>query len=159
MTNITPNLWFDQQGLEAADFYTSIFPNSKINQVAYYGEAGPRRAGSVMTVAFELDGNPFVAINGGPDFEFNPSVSFEIACEDQDEVDHYTERLLADGGEQLPCGWVKDRYGLAWQVVPRQLAELIGSGAGETAQRVMAAMLKMHKLDVAELERAAAGAA
>ena len=158
MTNITPNLWFDQEGLEAAEFYTSIFPNSKITQVSYYGEAGPRDAGSVMTVAFELDGNPFVAINGGPDFKFNEAVSFEITCDGQDEVDRYTERLIADGGEQGPCGWVKDRYGLSWQVVPKRLVELIGTGEGEVSQRVMAAMLKMRKNEIAELERAAAAA-
>ena len=158
MTTITPNLWFDEQGLEAAEFYTSVFPNSQIKQVSYYGEAGPRDAGSVMTVAFELDGHPFVAINGGPQFTFDEAVSFEISCEDQGEVDRYTERLIADGGEQGPCGWVKDKYGLSWQIVPKRLIELLGTGEGETAQRVMAAMLKMRKLDVAELERAAAGA-
>jgi predicted 3-demethylubiquinone-9 3-methyltransferase (glyoxalase superfamily) len=158
MTTITPNLWFDEQGLEAAEFYTSIFPNSKIKQVSYYGEAGPRPAGTVMTVAFELDGHPFVAINGGPEFTFDEAVSFEISCETQEDVDRYTERLTSGGGEQGPCGWVKDRYGLSWQVVPKRLVELIGSGEGETAQRVMAAMLKMRKIDVAELERAAAGA-
>ena len=158
MTTITPNLWFDEQGLEAAEFYTSIFPNSEIKQVAYYGEAAPGKAGTVMTVAFELDGQPFVALNGGPQFKFNEAVSFEISCEDQDEVDRYTERLIAGGGEQGPCGWVKDRYGLSWQVIPKQLVELIGTGEGEAAQRVMAAMLKMHKIDVAELERAAGAA-
>jgi predicted 3-demethylubiquinone-9 3-methyltransferase (glyoxalase superfamily) len=158
MTTITPNLWFDEQGLEAAEFYTSIFPNSRITQVSYYGEAGPRPAGTVMTVAFELDGRPFVALNGGAQFTFTEAVSFEIACEDQAEVDGYTEKLIADGGEQGPCGWVKDRYGLSWQVVPKQLIELLGDGRSERAQRAMAAMLKMHKLDVAELERAAAAA-
>ncbi|HEV2061943.1 MAG TPA: VOC family protein [Solirubrobacteraceae bacterium] len=158
MTTITPNLWFDEQGLEAAEFYTSIFPHSRIMQVSHYGEAGPRPAGTVMTVAFELDGQPFVAINGGPEFTFDEAISFEITCESQEEVDRYTERLTADGGEQGPCGWVKDRYGLSWQVVPRRLPELIGSGEGEAAQRVMAAMLKMRKIDVAELERAAASA-
>ena len=158
MTTITPNLWFDEQGLEAAEFYTSIFPNSRIDQVSHYGEAGPRPAGTVMTVSFELDGHPFVAINGGPEFTFDEAVSFEISCETQEEVDRYSERLTADGGEQGPCGWVKDRYGLSWQVVPKRLPELIGSGDGEASQRVMAAMLKMRKLDIAELERAAAGA-
>ena len=158
MTTITPNLWFDEEGLEAAEFYTSIFPNSRIDQVSYYNEAGPRDAGKVLTVAFELDGQRFVALNGGPDFKFNEAISFEIPCEDQDEVDRYTERLIADGGEQGPCGWVKDRYGVSWQVVPKRLIELIGDGRGDVSQRVMSAMLKMHKLDVAELERAAASA-
>ena len=158
MTTITPNLWFDEQGLEAAEFYTSVFPDSRISQVTYYGEAGPRPAGTVMTVAFELDGNPFVAINGGPEFTFDEAVSFEISCQSQEEVDRYSERLIADGGEQGPCGWVKDRYGLSWQVVPKRLVELVGSGEGEQAQRVMAAMLRMRRIDVAELERAAAEA-
>jgi predicted 3-demethylubiquinone-9 3-methyltransferase (glyoxalase superfamily) len=158
MTTITPNLWFDLEGLEAAEFYTAIFPNSRIKDIAYYGEAGPRDAGTVMTVAFELDGQPFVALNGGKDFTFNEAVSFEISCDGQDEVDRYTERLIAGGGEQGPCGWVKDRFGLSWQVVPKQLVELIGDGNGQRSQRVMAAMLKMRKIEVAELERAAAAA-
>ena len=158
MTTITPNLWFDEQALEAAKFYTSVFPNSEIKQVSYYGEAGPRPAGTVMTVAFELDGHPFVAINGGPEFTFDEAISFEISCDSQEEVDRYTERLIAGGGEQGPCGWVKDRYGLSWQVVPKRLVELLGSGEGEQARRVMAAMLKMHRIDVAELERAASAA-
>ena len=158
MTTITPNLWFDTEGEDAARFYTSIFPNSRITSIAHYGETVPSKAGQVLTVAFELDGQPFVALNGGPQFKFNEAVSLEISCEDQDEVDRYTEQLIADGGEQGPCGWVKDRYGLSWQVIPKQLVELIGSGEGEQAQRVMAAMLKMHKIDVAELERAAAAA-
>ena len=156
--NITPCLWFDDQGLEAAEFYTSVFPNSRITQVSYYGEAAPGKAGTVLTVAFELDGKPFTALNGGPEFTFSEAISFQISCADQDEVDRYTDRLIADGGEQGPCGWVKDKYGLSWQVIPRQLVELIGTGEGETAQRVMAAMLKMHKIDIAELERAAAAA-
>ena len=158
MTTITPNLWFDEQGLEAAEFYTSVFPNSRVTDVTHYGEAGPRPAGTVMTVAFELDGHPFVAINGGPEFTFDEAVSFEISCSDQAEVDRYTEELIAGGGEQGPCGWVKDRYGLSWQVVPKRLPELLSHSDEATAQRVMAAMLKMTKLDVAELERAAAAA-
>ena len=158
MTTITPNLWFDEQGLEAAEFYTSVFPNSRITQVSYYGDAVPSKSGQVLTVAFELDGNRFVAINGGPQFKFDEAISFEIPCEDQDEVDRYTELLTADGGEQGPCGWVKDKYGLSWQVIPKRLIELIGSGEDEVSQRVMASMLEMHKIDVAELERAAAAA-
>jgi predicted 3-demethylubiquinone-9 3-methyltransferase (glyoxalase superfamily) len=158
MPTITPNLWFDEQGLEAAELYTSVFPNSRINEVTHYGEAGPRPAGTVMTVAFELDGQPFVALNGGPDFTFSEAISFEISCESQEEVDGYTERLIADGGEQGPCGWVKDRYGLSWQVVPKRLVELLSNGDEAAKQRVMAAMLKMRKIDVAALEQAAAAA-
>jgi len=158
MPTITPNLWFDEQGLEAAELYTSIFPNSRITEVSYYGESVPSKAGTVLTVAFELDGQPFVALNGGPQFTFNEAISLDISCESQEEVDRYTERLIADGGEQGPCGWVKDRYGVSWQVIPKRLIELLGDGKGETSQRVMAAMLKMHKIEVAELERAAAAA-
>jgi len=157
MTTITPNLWFDDQGLEAAEFYTSIFPNSRITQVSYYGDAMPDKAGQVLTVAFELDGTPFVIINGGPEFKFNEAVSFEISCEDQDEVDRYTERLIADAGEQGPCGWVKDKYGLSWQVVPEILDKLIADPDKGRSERAMKAMLGMKKLDVAALEAAAAG--
>jgi predicted 3-demethylubiquinone-9 3-methyltransferase (glyoxalase superfamily) len=157
MPKITPNLWFDTEGEEAAKFYTSIFPNSRILELTHYGSAGPRPEGMVMTVTFELDGQRFVALNGGPDFKFNEAVSFEIRCEDQDEVDRYTSKLIEGGGEQGPCGWAKDRFGLSWQVVPNALIELITDADREKAQRVMAAMLQMQKIDVAELERAAAG--
>lgn len=156
MSKITPNLWFDTDGEEAAKFYTSIFPNSRILEVARYGPAGPRPEGMVMTVAFELDGQRFVALNGGPDFKFTEAVSFEIRCEDQEEVDSYTSKLIEGGGEQGPCGWVKDRFGLSWQVIPKALIELLADADGEKSQRVMAAMLRMRKIDVAELERAAA---
>ena len=154
MPKLTPNLWFDTQGGEAAQFYTSIFPNSRIVEITHYGSAGPRPEGTVMTVTFELDGQTFVALNGGPEFAFNEALSLEIECEDQAEVDRYS-KALTDGGEQGPCGWVKDRYGLSWQVVPKRLNELITDPDAEKAQRAMAAMLRMRKIDVAELERAA----
>jgi predicted 3-demethylubiquinone-9 3-methyltransferase (glyoxalase superfamily) len=151
---ITPCLWFDTQGEEAAAFYTSIFPNSRIVDVARYGAAGPREAGTVMVVKFELDGQEFVALNGGPDFTFDEAISFQIACADQDEVDRYSE-ALTDGGEQGPCGWVKDRFGLSWQVVPARLIELIGDPDAARGQRAMAAMLEMRKIDIAAVEAAA----
>ena len=158
MPKITPFLWFDDQAEEAAQHYTSIFPNSSVTDVARYGEGGPGTPGSVMTVAFELDGKPFVALNGGPQpFAFDESVSFVIDCADQDEVDHYWN-ALTDGGEKGPCGWLKDRYGLSWQVVPVRLVELLTDPDRERSQRAMAAMLEMKKLDVAGLERAADGA-
>lgn len=156
MSTITPCLWFDTEGEEAAEFYTSIFKNSRIVQVARYGEAGPRPAGSVMTVSFELDGQKFLALNGGPQFTFSEAVSFQVDCRSQEEVDEYWSRL-GDGGEEGPCGWLKDRYGLSWQVVPTRLAELLGDPDPETSQRVMRAMLEMKKIDIATLEQAAAG--
>ena len=118
MQTITPCLWFDTEGEEAAEFYTSVFPNSKILDVAHYTEVGPRPAGTVMIVEFELDGQRFTALNGGPEFKFNEAVSFQIACETQEDVDHYWSKLTADGGEEGPCGWLKDRFGVSWQVVP-----------------------------------------
>jgi len=151
---ITPCLWFDTQGEQAAAFYTSIFPNSRIVDVARYGEAGPREAGTVMVVKFELDGQEFVALNGGPDFTFDEAISFQIDCADQDEVDRYSE-ALTDGGAQGPCGWVKDRFGLSWQVVPARLIELIGDPDAARGQRAMAAMLEMRKIDIAAVEAAA----
>jgi predicted 3-demethylubiquinone-9 3-methyltransferase (glyoxalase superfamily) len=156
MPNITPYLWFDTEGEEAARFYTSIFPNSRILEVARYGSAGPRPEGTVMTVSFELDGKRFVALNGGPDFSFNEAVSLLVDCETQEEVDSYWN-TLSEGGEQGPCGWLKDRFGLSWQIIPTALPRLLGDPDREKAQRVMAAMLKMGKIDVAELELAAAG--
>ena len=157
MKTITPCLWFDTEGEDAARFYTSVFPNSKITNIAYYGSAGPRREGTVMTVDFELDGQPYVALNGGPDFRFNEAVSFQILCETQEEVDRYWT-TLSDGGEQGPCGWLKDRFGLSWQIIPTALPRLLGDRDREKAQRVMAAMLKMRKIEIDELERAAAQA-
>ena len=148
-------LWFDDRGEEAARFYTSIFPNSKLGEIARYGSAGPRPEGMVMTVAFELNGQKFVALNGGPHFTFNEAISFQVMCADQDEVDEYWS-VLSDGGEEGPCGWLKDRFGLSWQVVPVRLPELLGNPDPERAQRVMAAMLEMKKIEIGELERAAA---
>jgi predicted 3-demethylubiquinone-9 3-methyltransferase (glyoxalase superfamily) len=154
MPGITPMLWFDTQAEEAARFYTSLFPNSRITAVSHYGEAGPRPAGTVLTVAFELDGQPFTALNGGPEFTFSEAISFVIDCKDQDEVDYYWDKL-SDGGLEHNCGWVKDRFGLWWQVVPSELPALIGDPDPARAQRAMQAMLQMYKLDVAALRAAA----
>ena len=156
MEGITPCLWFDKEGEEAANFYVSLFPNSKITGVTRYGEAGPRDAGTVMTVDFELQGRPFVALNGGPEFKFTEAVSFMISCETQKEVDELWEKL-SDGGEKGPCGWLKDRYGVSWQVVPTILDELIRDADQEKAQRVMQAMLQMGKIEIEPLKRAAEG--
>ena len=155
MPKITPWLWFDAEGEEAARFYTSVFPSSRIVDVQRYGSAGPRPEGSVMTVEFELDGQTFFALNGGPDFTFNEAISFQVDCADQEEVDHYWSALTADGGEPGPCGWLKDRFGVSWQIVPEALTRLLADPDREKAQRVMGAMLHMKKIDVAELERAA----
>jgi predicted 3-demethylubiquinone-9 3-methyltransferase (glyoxalase superfamily) len=154
MPRITPNLWFDTKSQEAAEFYVSVFPNSKIKHISYFGEAGPREAGMVLTVDFVLDGQEFTAINGGPDFTFDEAVSFLIDCADQEEVDYYWDKL-SEGGEEGPCGWVKDRYGLSWQVVPAGMAELMSDPDQDRAQRAMKAMLGMKKLDVAALYAAA----
>jgi predicted 3-demethylubiquinone-9 3-methyltransferase (glyoxalase superfamily) len=157
MPKITPWLWFDAEGEEAAEFYASIFPNSKITEITRYGSAGPRPEGMVMTVAFELDGQRFAALNGGPDFKFNEAVSFLVSCKDQEEVDWYWNKL-SEGGEPGPCGWLKDKYGLAWQIIPTALDELLGDPDREKAQRVMQAMLGMGKIEIEGLERAAAEA-
>jgi predicted 3-demethylubiquinone-9 3-methyltransferase (glyoxalase superfamily) len=157
MPKITPWLWFDTEGEEAAEFYTSIFPNSKITEIARYGSAGPRPEGTVMTVAFELDGQKLATLNGGPDFKFNEAVSFLVSCKDQEEVDWYWNKL-SEGGEQGPCGWLKDKYGLSWQIIPTALDELLGDPDREKAQRVMQAMLSMGKIEIEGLERAAAAA-
>ena len=154
MQKITPCLWFDTDGEEAARFYTSVFPNSRIVDVTHYGSAGPRPEGTVMTVEFELDGQTFVALNGGPEFTFSEAVSFQVSCENQEEVDFYWERL-AETGEEGPCGWLKDRFGLSWQIVPTALPKLLSDPDTERAQRVMAAMLEMKKIDIETLERAA----
>ena len=152
---IVPNLWFDTEAKDAADFYCSVFKNSEINNVSHYGEAGPREAGMVLTVDFTLDGHQFTAINGGPDFKFNEAVSFLVNCADQAEVDYFWENLTADGGEEGPCGWLKDRFGLSWQIVPSRLGELLSDPDKDRAERAMKAMLQMRKLEIAELERAA----
>ncbi len=157
MKPITPCLWFDTEGEEAATFYTSLFPGSRIVDIAYYGSAGPREEGTVMAVSFELDGRPFVALNGGPEFTFDEAISFQIPCETQAEVDTYWSALSEDG-EEGPCGWVKDRFGVSWQVFPSRLLELLQDPDKERAQRVMGAMLEMRKIDLAALEQAAVGA-
>jgi predicted 3-demethylubiquinone-9 3-methyltransferase (glyoxalase superfamily) len=156
--DISPCLWFDTEAEEAARFYTSVFPGSRVVDVQHYGSAGPREEGMVMIVEFELGGRRFLALNGGPEFTFNEAVSFEILCDSQEEVDRYWE-LLGEGGEHGPCGWLKDRFGVSWQVVPRRLNELVADPDREKAQRVIAAMLQMRKLDVAALEAAAARSA
>lgn len=153
---IIPNLWFDNEAEQAAEFYVSVFENSRIVNTTHYTEAGPREAGTVMTVEFELNGNPFVAINGGPQFTFQEAVSFAITCEDQDEVNRYWERLT-EGGEESMCGWLKDRYGLSWQVVPKGMGELFADPDPERVKRAMEAMLKMRKLDIEALRSAANG--
>lgn len=154
MPALTPNLWFDTQAQEAAEFYVSVFPNSKITDILYYGEAGPGPAGTVLTVAFELDGQAFVGINGGPQFTFDEAISFEIECKDQAEVDYYWEKLL-DGGQESQCGWLKDRYGLSWQVVPVGMIEMLNDPDKERAARAMRAMLGMVKIDLAAIKAAA----
>ena len=155
---ISPFLWFDSQAEDAAKLYVSIFPNSRILEVSRYGEAGPGPKGTVMTVAFELDGQRFIALNGGPQFKFTEAVSFSVECETQEEVDRYWAKLTAGGGEEGPCGWLKDKYGLSWQVNPRVLGQLLSDPDQKKAKRVMEAMLKMKKIDIAGLERAADGA-
>jgi predicted 3-demethylubiquinone-9 3-methyltransferase (glyoxalase superfamily) len=157
MQKITPCLWFDTDGEDAARFYTSVFPSSKITDISYYGAAGPRPEGTVMTVSFELDGQEFVALNGGPQFKFNEAISFQVSCEGQDEVDRFWS-ALSEGGEEGPCGWLRDRFGLSWQIVPTALPRLLGDSDREKSQRVMAAMLGMKKIEIDELERAAAAA-
>jgi predicted 3-demethylubiquinone-9 3-methyltransferase (glyoxalase superfamily) len=157
-TKITPNLWFDTEAEEAAAFYISVFKNSRIVNVTHYTEAGPRAAGTVMTVEFELDGHRFVGINGGPQFTFDEAVSFEIDCETQEEIDYFWARL-SEGGEEGPCGWVKDRFGLSWQVVPTGMEELFSDPDPQRAARAMKAMLQMGKLDIAALRSAADGVA
>jgi predicted 3-demethylubiquinone-9 3-methyltransferase (glyoxalase superfamily) len=157
MQKITPFLWFDTQAEEAASFYVSIFKNSGILDVSRYGEGGPGPAGSVMIMTFELDGQRFTALNGGPQYVFTEAISFQIACEGQDEVDHYWDSLT-DGGEPGPCGWLKDRFGVSWQVVPSALPRLLGDPDPGRSQRAMAAMMQMGKLDIAALEKAADGA-
>ena len=154
---ITPCLWFDTEAEEAATFYTSIFENSRILHVSHYGSAGPRPEGMVMTVSFELDGLEFIALNGGPEFTFDEAISFQVNCESQEEVDELWTKL-SDGGAEGPCGWLKDKFGVSWQIVPTVLDELIRDPDPEKSQRVMKAMLGMGKLDIAELERAAAQA-
>jgi len=157
MPRISPMLWFDTQALEAAEFYCSIFPNSEIRTLTHYGEAGPREAGMVLTVDFVLDGQQVTALNGGPQFTFDEAISFVAHCEDQEEVDHYWSKLTA-GGEEGPCGWCKDRFGLSWQVVPNGFEAIMGDPDPARRDRAMKAVLGMKKLDVVAI-RAAADAA
>ena len=158
MREIIPNLWFDNEAEEAAKLYTSIFKDGRINHITHYPEAATevsgKPAGSVLTVEFEIDGNQFVALNGGPEFKFNESVSFMIECDSQEEIDHYWDRLTADGGEESMCGWLKDKFGVSWQVTPRRLNEMIRDPNQRKVEAVTAAFLPMRKLDLAALERA-----
>lgn len=160
MPAITPNLWFDTEAEEAAEFYVGIFPDSRITLVTHFTENAPRPAGMVMTVEFELDGQRFVGINGGPEFTFDEAVSLMVECDSQEEIDHYWTALTAGGGEEGPCGWCKDRFGLSWQVVPKGMDAVFGEGADPAAaNRAMQAMLAMRKIDMAALQAAAEGAA
>lgn len=158
MTTINPCLWFDDNLEEAMAFYTSVFPNSRIGNVSRYAEGGMGVPGSVMAADFELDGLAFRAINGGPQFRFSEAVSFAVACRDQAEVDRYWDALTADGGEESMCGWLRDRFGLSWQIVPERLYELVSDPDPARAQAATAAMLQMRKIVVADLEAAADGA-
>lgn len=153
MQKITPFLWFDNQAEEAANFYAAIFKNSKIVTITRYGEIGPRPKGSVMTVVFQLDGQEFIALNGGPQFKFAEAISLSVNCNTQQEVDAYWKKLSA-GGEEGPCGWLKDKYGLSWQVNPIILGEMLNDPDPQKSKRVMEAMLKMKKIDIADLKRA-----
>jgi predicted 3-demethylubiquinone-9 3-methyltransferase (glyoxalase superfamily) len=159
MTTITPCLWFDGNGLEAAELYISIIPDSRITDVSYYGPDQPGKEGTAMTVAFELAGRPFTALNGGPQFKFTEAISLQVSAADQDEVDRYTDQLTADGGEVGPCGWVKDRFGLSWQVVPEELIKLVGDQNPVRANAAVQAMLGMTKIDIQALRDAADAAA
>ena len=159
MPRITPNLWFDTQAEEAAEFYCSIFPNSKVTAVSHYTDAGPGAAGEVLTVSFRLDGQEHTAINGGPQFTFDEAISLLINCADQDEVDYYWNALTADGGEESQCGWLKDKFGLSWQVVPDGWEKLYTSDDKEAAKRALNAMYGMKKLDLASLQAAFDGKA
>ena len=154
MQRITPFLWFNDNAEEAVNLYVSIFKNSKVLSVSRYTEGAPRPAGMVMSVTFQLDGQQFMALNGGPEYKFTEAVSFYVACETQAEVDTYWDRLTAGGGEPGPCGWLKDRFGLSWQIVPTALGELLGDPDPKKAQRVMEAMLRMSKLDIKALQAA-----
>ena len=153
MTKVTPFLWFDTQAEEAANFYTSIFENSKILKITRRGEAGPEHKGSAMTVAFTLGEQEFIALNGGPHFKFTEAISFVVNCKTQEEVDNYWAKLL-DGGQESRCGWLKDRFGLSWQIIPTVLGEMLGDSDPQKAKRVMEAMLKMTKIDIGGLKKA-----
>jgi predicted 3-demethylubiquinone-9 3-methyltransferase (glyoxalase superfamily) len=154
MQKISPCLWFDDQAEDAANFYVSIFKKSRIVEVSRYGEAGPKPAGTVLTVAFELEGEEFLALNGGPEFNFTEAVSFTVRCETQEEVDYFWGKLTAGGGEESMCGWLKDKYGLSWQIVPNALPDLLSDPDPEKSNRVMQAMLQMTKIDIQGLRKA-----
>ena len=155
MHKIVPNFWFDQEAEEAANYYCSIFPNSKINNVSHYGEAGPGETGSVLTVDFEINGQSYTALNGGKaDFDYTEALSLFVQCESQEEVDDYWAKLTADGGQEGPCGWCKDKYGVSWQIIPDALMKCLSHPDPEKANAAMKAMLKMKKIEIAELERA-----
>ena len=157
MQKITPNLWFDDQAEGAARFYTAVFKNSRINTIARYGSAGPLPAGTVMMVDFELDGQQFTALNGGPaDFKFNEALSLIVNCASQDEVDYYWQRL-SEGGEEGDCGWLKDKFGVSWQIIPTAMNDMISDPDPDKSQRAMQAMLQMNKIDIATIERAYRG--
>lgn len=157
MQTISPFLWFDTQAEEAAALYVSVFPNSRVHEVVRYGAAGPGPEGQAMTVVFEVNGLRITALNGGPHFHFTEAISFSVPCETQAEIDAYWEKLIANGGAPSQCGWLKDRFGLSWQIVPKALPELLGDPDREKARRATEAMFKMTKLDIAELRRAHAG--
>ena len=158
MSRVTPFLWFDGNAEEAVQFYTSVFKNAKVTSMTRYGDAGPGPKGTVMTASFQLDGLEFTALNGGPQFQFSPATSFVIHCKDQEEVDHYWNKLGVEGGKTNQCGWLDDKFGVTWQVVPTALLELIKDKDPKKVQRVMQAMMQMTKLDIAALQRAAAEA-
>lgn len=158
MPTITPCLWFDTRAEEAANFYVSVFPNSRILEVTHYGPNTPMPEGTVLTVEFELDGQRYTALNGGPQFTFDEAISFQIDCGSQDEVDRYWEALTADGGEESQCGWLKDKFGVSWQVVSRELIDLIFHSDPVTGNAAMQAMMTMRKLDVAVAKEAVAAA-
>ena len=157
MQKITPFLWFDNQAEEAANFYVSVFKNSQLGTISRYPEGGPAPAGQAIVAMFTLDGIEFAALNGGPQYTFNEAVSFVIDCADQAEVDYYWDKLTADGGEESQCGWLKDKYGVSWQIVPSAMDELMSQNDPAKMARVTQAFLKMKKFDLAELEKAAAG--
>ncbi|GAA1366825.1 VOC family protein [Streptomyces beijiangensis] len=157
MQKITPTLWFDDQAEEAARFYTSLFKNSRIVEANHYGDSGPGKPGSVMVVTFELDGQRYSAFNGGPEFRFTEAISLYVDCSSQEEVDDLWSRLTADGGQESQCGWLKDKFGLSWQIIPKELTDLLSDPDGAKAGRVMQAMMGMGKIEVQALREAAAG--
>jgi len=157
MPNITPFLWFNTEAEDAMNFYVATFPNSRVKSLTRWGDSGPGLKGSVLTANFELDGKEFVALNGGPQVKFTEAVSFVVNCETQEEIDGYWDRLISGGGQESMCGWLKDKYGLSWQIVPTQLIKLLGDSDPARAGRATSAMLQMKKLDIAALEKAANG--